>query len=146
MPRRCPKRRAPSGPSMRRRVHSPSCAISTTVVSVTVVRGSMNASTPRRERTNCQGAPDRHDWLGGLRTARLAPPPKPGHRRSSSRIRRRRARVVRGCGQGYVQNRCPWHLTSPRPSTSDKMAPATKRPYHAFESVAEGDHGERPDL
>src|SRR5687767_5829290 len=43
---RLPSPCAAFGPSTRRRVHSPSCATSPTVVSVTVVRGSTYASTP----------------------------------------------------------------------------------------------------
>src|SRR3954471_2110391 len=46
-------RRAMCGPSIRRRVHSPSAATSTMVVSVIAVRGSTYPSTPRRVATNC---------------------------------------------------------------------------------------------
>ena len=52
--RRCGWRtRAPTAPTgTRRRVHSPSWATSSSVTSVTVVRGSTKPSTPRRVRTN----------------------------------------------------------------------------------------------
>src|SRR4051812_50127634 len=46
MARRWASLRAALGPATRRRVHSPSAATSSTVVSVTAVRGSTNASTP----------------------------------------------------------------------------------------------------
>jgi hypothetical protein len=52
MPTRAANWRATWGSGIRRRVHSPSCAIRITVFSVTVVRGSRNASTPYLDRTN----------------------------------------------------------------------------------------------
>src|SRR5690349_7827789 len=50
---RLPQERAVAGLGTRRRVHSPSCATRTTVVSVTVVLGSRKASTPRRVWAKC---------------------------------------------------------------------------------------------
>src|SRR6478752_132959 len=44
----CAKACAAFGEAIRRRVNSPSCATSTTLVSVTAVFGSTNTSTPRR--------------------------------------------------------------------------------------------------
>ena len=73
-----PNRRASSGLPMRRLVHSPSWAIRITVVSVTVVRGSMSASTPRRGATNsCRCAISA--WL-----AARQPPPAAFRRRRNS--------------------------------------------------------------
>src|SRR6266545_3448768 len=68
MASRRPRSRAASGPEIRRRVHSPSAATSTTVASVTVVRGSTYASTPRLVRTNSSR------WLVSSPLARRTPP------------------------------------------------------------------------
>ena len=53
--------RAASGPATRRRVHSPSAATSNIVVSVTVVRGSTNASTPAWLRVHSRRCAPRRD-------------------------------------------------------------------------------------
>ncbi len=103
MPRRWRTGGRRPGSATRRRVHSPSCAISSSVVSVTVVRGSTKPSTPRRRRTNSSRCAKSRGGGPAARRSRDSPPPKPRHRPSPPRP----SPVHAGSAPGYDGIDCP---------------------------------------